>query len=201
MKKLVRPGPKTTQEEVKTAVVRLLQEHPEGLNFNQIFKQLKGKEVLGSFSVLSRAMKDLCRAGIIEYRDTQVSRYKIPKRVYKLTAPMERELRQLYEEAKEKQKVPLKKIVLEETLLSHLFLTHINNLIAAYRILLHEENPSNENARWKLILNLELEYMRAFTNTVAKAVSEGKIPVEKAGKVAYESYKRIMNYSYELAHG
>jgi hypothetical protein len=189
---MVRPGPKTTQEEVKTAVVRLLKEHSEGLSFNQIFKQLKGKEVLGSFSVLTRAMKDLCKAGVAEYEVTQVSRYKIPKHVYKLTEPMERELRQLYMEAKEKEKVPLKKIVLEETLLSHLFLTHINNLIAAYRILLHDENPSDENARWKLILNMELEYMRAFMDAVAKATSEGKIPIKKAEKAAYQVHKKMM---------
>jgi hypothetical protein len=152
---MVRPGPKTTQEEVKTAVVRLLQEHPKGLDFNQIFKELKREEVLGSFSVLSRAVKDLRKASIAKYEDTQVRGHKILHRVYKLTDPMERELRQQYVEAK-KRAVPLKQITLEETLLHHLFLTHINNLISAYRYLLHEENPSDENAGWKLIFNLEL---------------------------------------------
>jgi DNA-binding transcriptional ArsR family regulator len=188
----VRPGHKTTQEEVRTAVVKLLQEHPEGLGFNQIFKELKGKEVLGSFSVLSHAMKDLRKAGVVKYKDVQLSRYKIPPRVYKLTEPMERELRQLHIGAREKEKVPLKKILLEETLLRHLFLTHTNNLIAAYRSLLCEDNPSDENARWKLILNLELEYIQTFMNIVAKTISEGKIPIRKAEKVAYEVHKRMM---------
>jgi len=189
---MVRPGPKTTQDEVKTAVVRLLEKNSEGLNFNEIFRRLKEQKVLGSFSVLARAMKDLSEAGIVKYRDVQVSRYKISKRIYKLTELMERELRQLYMEAKEKERVPLKKIVLEETLLCHLFTTHANNLIAAYRSLLHEENPNDENARWKIILNMELEYMRAFMSTVAKAVSEGKIPIEEAEKVAYETNKKIL---------
>lgn len=188
---MVRPGPKTTQGEVKTAVVRLLQEHSEGLSFNRTFKELKGKKVLGSFSVLSRAMKDLCNASITKYEDTQVRGHKIPQRVYKLTAPMERELRQQYVEAKKREAVPLKQIVLEETLLHHVFLTLINNLMSAYRSLLHEENPLDENARWKLILNLELEYVRAFMCAVAKSVSEGEIPIEDAEKVASELHRKV----------
>jgi hypothetical protein len=188
---MVRPGPKTTQEEVKTAVVRLLQENPEGLSFNHIFKQLKSKEVLGSFSVLSRAMKDLNRASIAEYRDTQVSGHKIPRRVYKLTDPLWRELKQQYIEVKKRETIPLKQIVLEEKLLHHVFLTLINNLMGAYRSLLNEENPLDENATWKFILNLELEYVRAFMNSVAKSVSEGKIPIEEAEKVASKVHGKV----------
>jgi len=186
---MVRPGPKTTQDEVKTAVVKLLEKNPEGLNFNKIFEKLKKQKVLGSFSVLSRAMKDLCKAGVVKYEDVKVARYKIPKRVYTLSDPMERMLKQQY--IREKEKVPLKDIVLEETLLQHVFLTHINNLIASYRSLLYEEKPSDENAKWKFILNLELGYIRAFMNSVAKAVSEGKIPIEEAGKVAHEVHKGV----------
>lgn len=189
----MRPGPKTTQNEVKTAVVRLLERHSEGLNFNAIFRRLKKQKVLGSFSVLTRAMKDLYRAGVVKYEDVKAARYKIPKRVYMLSEPMERMLKQRY--IREKEKVPLKDIVLEETLLDHIFLTHINNLIASYRILLHEENPSDENAKWKFILNLELEYMRAFMGSVAKAVSEGKIPIEEAGKVARRLMLQLLSSS------
>jgi hypothetical protein len=196
---MVRPGPKTTQEEVKTAVVRLLQEHREGLNFNQIFKQLKGKEVLGSFSVLSRATKDLCKAGVVKYEDSQVPRYRIPRRVYRLTEPMERELRQLNMKARGERKVPLKEIVLKEALLNHLFLAHTNNLMAAYRILLNEENPLNENARWKLILNYELSYVRTFMDAVAKATSEGKIPIKKAEKAVYQVHKKMLQRSVHTA--
>jgi len=190
---MVRPGPKTSQDEVKTAIVGLLRENPEGLSFNQIFKRLKNKGVLGSFSVLSRAMKDLRKAGIVKYEEIRALKYKIPKHVYKLTEPMEREIRKSYIEAKIKETIPLKKIVLEEELLTHLFLTHINNLVSVYRSLLYEENPADENARWKFILNLEIGYMRTFMNAVAKAVSEGKIPIEEAGKVAYEVHKGMMS--------
>lgn len=185
----MRPGPKTRLEDVKTAIIQLLRDNPEGLNFNAIFRRLKKQKMLGSFSVLTRAMKDLREAGVVKYKDVEVPRYKIPKRIYTLSDPMEHMLKQQY--VREKEKVPLKDIVSKETLLRHLFLTRMNNLVAVYRDLLHEENPSDENARWKLILNLELEYMRAFMDAVAKGVSEGKIPSEEAGKVAYEVHKRI----------
>jgi len=187
---MVRPGPKTRIEDVKTAVVKLLKENPDGLNFNKIFEDLKGQKVLGSYSILSRALKDLCKAYVVEYKEVKVPRYRIPKRVYTLSDPMEKMLKQLY--VKEKGKIALKEIMLVETLLRRLFLTHVNNLIAAYRGLLYEENPSDENARWKFILNLELKYIRAFMDSVAKAVSEGKIPIEEAGKVAYEVHRGMM---------
>lgn len=185
---MVRPGPKTTQDEVKAAVVSLLKQHPEGLNFNKIFKVLKGQKVLGSFSVLARAMKDLSKAGIVAFEDAQASGSKIPKRVYRLSTPMEQDFRRI----KQKESVPLKDVMLQETLLNHLFLTLNNNLLSAYRLLLHEKNPSADNARWKFILNYEIKYIQAFMDAVAQAVTEGRIPIEKADKVAYEVNKRIL---------
>lgn len=181
---MVRPGPKTTQEEVKTAVVRLLQERSEGLSFNQIFKELKSEKVLGSFSVLSRAMKDLFKAGVVKYEDAQASVYRIPRRVYRLTEPMERELRQLIIEAKKKEAIPLEKIMLEEELLDHLFRIHTCSLISTYRAILADEHPLDENAMWRLMLNLELKYIQIFMNTVAGAMAESEISVEKADEVA-----------------
>lgn len=191
---MVRPGPRTTQDEVKTAVVKLLEQHPEGLNFNEVFRRLKEQKVLGSFSVLSRAIKDLSTAGIVEYKDVQVSGLRIPKRVYMLSDPMVSVLKQRYIEAKKKEKVPLKEILLKEQLLYHLYWTHIVNLISAYRCLLLEENASDENARWKFLLNMEFDYVRAFMNAVAKAVSEGKMPIEEVEKVAHEVQKRLISF-------
>jgi DNA-binding HxlR family transcriptional regulator len=188
---MVRPGPRTTQEEVKTAVVRLLQQYSEGLNFNQIFKELKQWKVLGSFSVLSRALKDLTNAGITKYEDAQVSAYKIPKRVYKLTAPMEHELRQLILEAKRKEAIPLEKIVSKEELLDHLFRAHTNALISIYRVIFADQHPLDENTMWRLMLKLELKYIETFMETVATAVSQNKIPIEEAQEVAWKVHQRI----------
>ena len=186
---MVRPGPKTTQNEVKTAVVKLLEKHSEGLNFNEVFRRLKEQKVLGSFSVLARAMKDLRKAGVVKYKDVQVSRYKIPKRIYMLSEPMERMLKQLY--IKEKEKVALKEIVLKETLLHHLFLTHINNLIAAYRYLLHEENPSDENARWKIILNLNLIICELSWIPLPKLFQKVKYQLKKLEKWLMKFTKKL----------
>lgn len=192
---MVRPGPKTRIEDVKTAVVKLLRENPDGLNFNKIFDDLKDQKVLGSYSILSRALKDLCEAHVAKYKDVKVPRYRIPKRIYTLSGPMDRALRRLtqsYTKAKMKEAVSLKDIALNETLLRHIFWVQTNNLMGAYRDLLHDENPSDKNARWRFILNLELRYIRAFMDSVAKAVSEGEIPIEEAGKVAHEVQKEMM---------
>jgi DNA-binding HxlR family transcriptional regulator len=195
VKKVGRPGARSTQEDVKTSVVNLLGENPEGLSFNQIFKQLKSKGVLGSFSVLSRALKDLCEALIVTYED-KPTKAKLPRRVYTLTEPKVLEFiqsyLQSYVKAKEKEKIPLSKLVSEETLLKQLFFLHINNLMSAYRDLLQTENPLEDEARWKLLFNIEFSYVQAFMENVAKAISEGRIPVDIAKKVASEVQVKIL---------
>jgi len=183
---MIRPGPKTRLEEVKRAIVDLLRENSDGLSFNELFRKLKEQRVLGSYSVLSSALKELCGAGVTEYKDTKTSGYRIPKRVYRLSDSMEQELRNQHLDAKRKQAISLDKIILDKQLLNSVFFTHLNNLISAYRILLNDNDSSDPNARWRLILDLESNYMRVFMNEVANTVSKGKTPIDKANKVAHE---------------
>jgi DNA-binding HxlR family transcriptional regulator len=178
-----RCGAKSTQKEVKTSIVSILAENSEGLSFNQIFKQLKSEGILGSYSVLSRALKDLHERLIIDYED-KPTKAKIPRRVYTLTEPKFRELIQTYAKVKERMHTPVEKLVLDKSLLEQLFFEHVINVIRDYKTLLRELNPSEQDAIWKLLLNIDLNHMQVFMESVAKAISEEKISIKDANEVA-----------------
>lgn len=77
-------------------------------------------------------------------------------------------------------------------MLHHLFWTHLVNLTNAYTEILNDKNPCEENAWWKIILNLEFDSIRIFLNAVAEAVSKNEIPVNEAQQIAFNVQKRIM---------
>lgn len=185
-----RCGAKSTQKEVKTNIVEILAENSEGLSFNQIFKQLKGKGVLGSYSVLSRALKDLNERHIISYLDIPTNA-KIPRRVYTLEETKFRQYVQLLAEAKGKIEEP-EKLVLDKSALERLFLNHTINLMIAYKTLLEEFEPNNQEAIWKLEVNIEFNYMQAAMESVAKAIFEDKIQIDDANNVAVQVLKELL---------
>jgi DNA-binding PadR family transcriptional regulator len=189
---MVRPGPKTTQEGVKTAVVWLLQEHPEGLNFNKIFKILNEEKVLGSFSVLSKAMKDLLKSEIVSYRDLEKAGYKIPKRIYTLTQKTRAALQnlefqrpKLYPDIKTAEKrQQLKKIAMKlfadirpsEAALLSSFLHNALQLTLVYEQMIHENG--DPEGLWRLLLNKVFDGERNSMEKTAQQARDRKIPMD-----------------------
>lgn len=195
MERLSRPGPKSSQKEVKTEIFSILAENLEGVSFNQLFRLLKSKGVLGSFSVLSSALKDLKENNIISYED-ESSTTKIPRRVYTLS-DSKRQLiitlndskhrlwNKLYSKIRgEGTSIPLENMVSNEIALRHLFLNHALNLVFAYNALLEEHNPSDKSAVWRLLVNTEFKIMQNAMENVATAVSEGKTSISDARSTA-----------------
>jgi len=80
---MVKRGPKERDEEVREAVISLLEEAEGGLNFNELFRRLKGKGILGSFSVLSNTLKILKSREEVDI--DEVPGPGIPRKVYRLS--------------------------------------------------------------------------------------------------------------------
>lgn len=182
---MVRPGPKTTQDEVKTAVVRLLKEHSEGLNFNEIFRRLKEQGVLGSFSVLSKAIKDLSESKIVSYKDLEKPSYKIPKRIYMLT----QKTQDVFQQLEFKRPQPDQHIITTEKASMDLFkgikkpseavflsrlLYHAISLTTVYKQIVKENG--DPNGLWRLLLNDVLRGERKYWETRAEWARSRKIP-------------------------
>ena len=185
---MVRPGPQTKLKDVKTAILELLEDNPEGMNFNAIFRKLKDKKVLGSFSVLNRAMKDLRESNVVSYREVEKQRYKIPMKIYTLTpktlstlkmllfsGDQFRDIGSLMEEEKRLEKISselLKELNLEKgadaALLFHLLLI-TQNLAYVHKLIVEKD----EN--WRLIFNYVLNYQRNFMELVAENVASEKV--------------------------
>jgi len=189
---MVRRGPKTTQEGVKAAVVWLLKEHPEGLNFNEIFRRLNEEKVLGSFSVLSKAMKDLSKSEFVSYRDLEKGGYKIPKRMYNLTQKAQAvlqnfELKRLkvYPDIKKaEQRRQLKKLAIKlfaniqpsEAALLSSFLHNALQLALVHEQMIEEKG--DPEGLWRLLLNKIFDDERNSMEKMAQQARDRKIPMD-----------------------
>jgi len=187
---MVRPGPKTRMEDVKTAIIKLLRDNPEGLNFNKIFRVLKKEKVLGSFSVLDRAMKDLRKSKVvILYREVKKPRFKIPMKIYGLT-PETQSIFEKYqaessleavtpEEAPRLEKLSMdlfKELKIEkpsEAALLTVLLRYARQLAVVYEQILEENG--DPKGFWRLLLNDLLRSQRNYMETRAAWVRSGKI--------------------------
>lgn len=198
---MVRPGPKTRMEDVKVAVVELLRDNSDGLNFNEIFRRLKDQKVLGSFSVLDRAMKDLKKSKVVVLRrEVKKPRYKIPMKIYGL-APKTQGIFEKYraepsfdaevlEKAQRFEKLSmdlLKEMKVEkpsEVAFLTLLLRYARQLAFVYEQIL-EENGDPKGI-WRLLLNDLLRSQRNYMETRAEWLRSGKIKRERkevAGRV------------------
>jgi hypothetical protein len=188
---MVRPGPKTSQTKVRAEIIKLLGNNPDGLNFNKIFHELKPKGVFGSYSVLARALQELTRTFVISVQEHNEN--KIPTRTYKLTDPKMKAFTESYVEAKRKESIPIEKVILNESFLKSMFFRHVNNLITAYRSIFGDGNPTSEDASWRLFLSYENNYINNFMETISKVVSENKISIDEANKVAGQLQVDLLN--------
>jgi len=178
---MVRPGPKTRLEDVKTAVVELLRDNSDGLNFNEIFRRLKDQKILGSFSVLDRAVKDLRRSKIIFYREVKKPRYKIPMRIYAL-APKAQSVLEKYQAEPSLETIPpeegrgleelsmelFKELKIEnpsEAAFFTVLLRYARKLAFVYEQILEENG--DPNGFWRLLLNELLRSQRNYMETRA----------------------------------
>jgi len=188
---MVRPGPKTGQlEDVKTAIVQLLKDNPEGLNFNEIFRRLRKEDpkLLGSFSVLSKAIKDLFEYKIVSYKELEKPKYKIRKRIYTLTPKTQIALKDLqfkppkpnqHMETTEQVSMDLFKGIKKpsEAALLGALLMHVRELVYVYRQIV-EENGDPQGL-WRLLLNDVLRGKRKYMETRAEWARSGKGPLKK----------------------
>jgi len=207
---MVRPGPKTTQEEVKTGVVWLLQEHPEGLNFNEIFRRLNEEKVLGSFSVLSKAMKDLSKSEIVSYRDLEKAGYKIPKRIYTLSQKaqavlqnFERKRPKTYPDAETADQIrqlkKLKKLLRNlfaikkpsEAATLATFLNHALQLAIVYEQMIDENG--DKDGLWRLLLNKIFDGERNSMEKTAQQARHHKIPIDFGQEVS-QSHRLLFRW-------
>lgn len=187
---MVRPGPKTRLEDVKTAIVQLLENNPEGLNFNKIFKKLKEQEVLGSFSVLDRAMKNLKKSEVIILRrEVKKPRYKIPMKIYALAQKTKSVFKKYeaepsldaktLEEAQRLEKLSMdlfKELKIEkpsEAAFLTVFLRYARQLAFVYEQIAEENG--DEKGLWRLLLNDLLRSLRNYMETRAEWTRSGKI--------------------------
>lgn len=82
---MVRPGRKTNQRNLEKEVLQLLQKEKSGLHFLAIFRRLHANGTVGSYSSLSRVLKQLVARKLLD-----VSRRAgrgIPKKLYRITDP------------------------------------------------------------------------------------------------------------------
>lgn len=187
---MVRPGPKGTQKEVRTEIIRLLVENSQGLSFNKMFKALKERQVLGSNSVLSTALKDLSETKIITSEEKQEQ--KIPTRIYKLIDPKLQNMLRGYEETKKVETAKVQEFMLDEDALHSFLVAHVNNLIGAYRSLLFDSDPSSQDARWRYFAAYEAKSLSNFLESAARAVTDNKVSVDEADKKAARVLMKIM---------
>ena len=186
---MVRPGPKTRLEDVKTAVVELLRDNSDGLNFNEVFRRLKDQKILGSFSVLDRAMKDLRKSKVIFYREVKKPRYKIPMRIYAL-APKTQSVLEKYqaepfldaippEEARGLEELSMelfKELKIEnpsEAAFLTMLLRYARKLAFVYEQILEENG--DPKGFWRLLLNDLLKSQRNYMKTRAEWTRSHKI--------------------------
>jgi len=190
----VRPGPKAAKEDVQNAIIDLLRTHPEGLNFNEIFRRLKEERILGSFSILSRALKDLSKSRIVSYRDLEKPSYKIPKRIYALTPKTQSGFRNIeleqprdYREIEATEQMrDLEEVSVDflgnikkpsEAAFLSVLLHHARALAYVYEQIIDEDG--NPKGLWRLLLSNILRSQRRYMETRAEWARSRKIPMEK----------------------
>jgi len=202
-------------EDVKTAIVRLLMSYPEGLNFNKIFEKLKDRKVLGSFSVLSRAMKELGKSKIVSCREVKKPRYKIPMRIYTLAQQARtifekydaKDLKHYLDETISQLKEVEEEPELEEFFINLLEELNINRASdAAFLTLLLRsasrlafvydqiiEEKGDPKGSWRLILNDLLRSERRYMEGVAQRMISGNIRSyeEQRGRRVIETLSRL----------
>lgn len=213
---MLRPGPKTRLEDVKTSIVLLLRDNPEGLNFNEIFRRLKERKVLGSFSILDKAMKDLTRSKVTFYREVNDPRYKLPMRIYALTQHAEQIVKnyetdytpnfwdsKTLKEAEYLEKFAadlLKELSLEkcsDAVLLRSLLIFASNLTYVYDLIVSENgNPDGE---WKILFNSVLSDEREFMENIAKKANSHKVWKEGSLELANRMRKALSRLIMMLA--
>jgi hypothetical protein len=195
---MVRPGPKTRLEDVKTAIMQLLREDPDGINFNEIFRRLKDQKALGSFSVLDRAMKDLRKSKVVFYREVKKPRYKIPMRIYALAPKTQSILEKYQAESSVEAVTPEKATRLEELSMDlfeelkienpseaaflTLLLRYARQLTFVYEQILEENG--DPKGFWRLLLNDLLRSQRNYMKTRAEWARSRKILKTERQKLA-----------------
>jgi len=189
----VRPGPKTRIEDVETATVKLLKNHPEGLNFNEIFRRLKEEKIVGSFSVLSRAMKDLSRSKIVSYKDAEKARYKIPMRLYVLTqktqSALENYVLERPQPSSDVETIDLSMDLFtnikkpSEAALLTVLLRYARSLAFVYEQIVEENG--DPKGFWRLVLNDLLRGERLYMETRAGWARTRKIQMEKKQELSH----------------
>jgi len=182
---MVRPGPKTRIEDVETAIIELLRGHPEGLNFNEIFRRLKERKLLGSFSVLSRAMQDLSESKIVIYRDLAQPRYKIPMRIYTLT-PKTQSILENFVLPYSSRDIEVTEPVLTDLLADiktpseaaflATSLHHALQLVLVYEQMIEENG--DPKGLWRLLLKKIFDDERSSMEKMAQQARDHKIPMD-----------------------